>query len=115
MQVLGIIGKMLPGPWMSNIYTYLKTQKDPIDTMNIVKGVIENLKVLTEASQIILLFEKDFFGSPLPKKDIDYLLISVLNELFFREVITACGRFKQAFMKNHSSRERFLLSQYYYR
>lgn len=36
--------------------------------MIIVKGAIENLKVLTEDPMIILFSKKEYFGSPLPKK-----------------------------------------------
>lgn len=61
LQVLGIIGKMLSGPWMSAYYTDLSKQKDTIDTMIIVKGVIEKIKVLTEAPMSILSSENDFF------------------------------------------------------
>lgn len=43
--------------------------------MIIVKGAIENLKVLTENPMIILVSKKEYFGSLLPKKVIESLLI----------------------------------------
>lgn len=64
---------------MSTFYINVNTSKDPIDTMNIVKGVIENLKVLSEATIDILFFNKDFFGGTLLKKDRDSLLIPPAN------------------------------------
>lgn len=55
MQVLEIIGNMLSGPWTSVFYNDLAKQNVHIDTMNIVKGVIENRKILPEAPMNILL------------------------------------------------------------
>lgn len=55
MQVQGIIGKMLSRPWTSVFYSDLAKQNGHTDTMNIVKVVIENRKVLPEAPMNILL------------------------------------------------------------
>lgn len=66
LQVLGIIGKLFSGPWMSTFYTSLETQNDPIDTMNIVKGVIDKVKVLSEDPTSIFSCVEDFFGIPIP-------------------------------------------------
>lgn len=90
LQVLGIMGKMLSGPWMSTFYTDLNTQKHPIDTMQTVKDVIANLKIQLQAPMDILLAQKDFFGKILPAKDIEYLLISPPNITLFAKMITAC-------------------------
>lgn len=64
-------------------------QKDLINIINIVKGVIENMKVLTKTPMNILLSEKDF-GTPLTKKDNKSLLIPSSNEILFHDMITAC-------------------------
>lgn len=54
LQVLGIIGMMLSGSWMSKFYTDLKTEKDPVNTIQIVKGVISNLKIFQYPMHILL-------------------------------------------------------------
>lgn len=53
---------------MNVFYSDLAEQKGRIDTMNIVKAVIEDTKVIPEALMNILLSEKDFFGTQLTKK-----------------------------------------------
>lgn len=70
---------------MNVFYSDLAEQKGRIDTMNIVKAVIEDTKVIPEALMNILLSEKDFFGTQLTKKGNDSVLTPPSNELLFRD------------------------------
>ena len=44
MQVLGLFGKLLSGPWMKKFYTSATEQTDHIDGINIVRNVVSVLK-----------------------------------------------------------------------
>ena len=43
-QVLGLLGKLLSGPWMSRFYTSVDTQVSHIDVICIVKDVLTTVK-----------------------------------------------------------------------
>lgn len=59
LQVLGLVGKLFSGPWMKTFYTDLSATQDPVNTITVVKSVLQNLKnfEFCDFSQI----EKDFF------------------------------------------------------
>ena len=51
MQVLGLIGKLLTGPWMKAFYTSATNQIDHVDGILVVKDVILKVK---EQNEILL-------------------------------------------------------------
>ena len=49
MQVLGLIGKLLTGPWMQKFYTSASDQVDHIHGISVVKEVVAKLKEMEES------------------------------------------------------------------
>lgn len=89
LQVLGIMGKTLSGPWMNMFYTDLAKEQSPINTMKIVKDVIENLKKFDDP-QNILVAERDFFDNTLPREETEKLMVTPNNQILFNQMMTAC-------------------------
>lgn len=71
MQVLGIIGKKLLGLLIRAFYTDFWKKAYPVDTRNIVKEVIEHIKLIT-AAPICILSSENGFGNPCKKMSILY-------------------------------------------
>lgn len=118
LQILGILGKMLSGPWMNKFYTNLKECKNPIDTMAMVKNVIEELKKKMEDSKAILLAEKDFFGDVLPAAAKE-IMVAPTNRQLFQDMMTAClkgtvsvleRQYRQSFLTVETTTESVLSS-----
>lgn len=61
LQVLGVIGKLLSGPWMRAFYTSLKDQYTFTDGIQIVEGVVDQLKILVQDPMKVLERTIDFF------------------------------------------------------
>ena len=74
MQVLGLLGKFLTGPWMKLFYTSAANQTDHVDGITMIKKVVQTLKDLTETTDVILSSITDFFGKRL---DEDPILIAL--------------------------------------
>lgn len=53
LQVLGIVGKRFSGPWMKTFYTDLNKSQSPINTMHIVKDVIQNLSQFVDSTNML--------------------------------------------------------------
>ncbi len=66
-RLLGLIGKLLTGPWMARFYTSLDTQVNHIDGIGIVKNVVTVLKQYVESPHTVLTTMTDFFGNVLQK------------------------------------------------
>lgn len=81
MKVLGLIGKMLTGPWMSTFYTSADTEIDHIQGINIVKGVISEIRACGEEPLLILTRADDFLGNSLDTE----------NDLTLKELRTEPG------------------------
>ena len=93
MQVLGLIGKLLTGPWMKAFYTSATNQIDHIDGIVVVKDVILKLKEQNEIPLGILTRPDDFFGNLL-NEGVDTTLKKLreppLDEEQFRDMIKGC-------------------------
>ena len=62
LQVLGIIGKHLTGPWMTKFYTAADSDISHVDAIELVKQVIASLKEMLQDPLQILSSTKDFLG-----------------------------------------------------
>jgi hypothetical protein len=69
MQVLGLFGKLLSGPWMKKFYTSATEQTDHIDGMNIVRNVVSVLKERKKDPVSLFSCDTDFFADKLDKDD----------------------------------------------
>ena len=70
--VLGLLGKLLSGPWMTMFYVAPEDQMNHIDGITVVKDVIAQLKAATsleECSAPLLTRDTDFLGQKLPEDD----------------------------------------------
>ena len=74
MRALGIIGKMVTGPWMHELYTNACIAN--LDSINYIQMCLENLNALKESPLMMLQAKTDTFGVAL---DVDS--DAVLNEL----------------------------------
>ena len=68
-KVLGLIGKLLSGPWMTKFYTSKDDQFSHVDGILVVKQVIEVIKEFAEHPLNTLTTATDFFGNVLPTED----------------------------------------------
>ena len=70
LQVLGLLGKLLTGPWMSSFYTSNENEINHVEGIRTVQQVIERLQRQAEDPEGILKSDVDFFGKKLdPEKD----------------------------------------------
>ena len=74
LHALGIIGKMVTGPWMHELYTNAGISN--LDSINYIKMCLENLNALKESPLMMLQAKTDTFGVSL-----DVGSDAVLNEL----------------------------------
>ena len=72
LRALGIIGKMVTGPWIHELYT----NAGILDSVNYITMCLENLNALKESPLMVLQAKTDTFGVSL---DVDS--DAVLNEL----------------------------------
>ena len=63
MRVLGLIGKLLSGAWMTMFYTSQEEQVSHMEGITIVKGVLETAKVYLAKPECMLTTKTDFFGN----------------------------------------------------
>ena len=85
LQILGILGKTLTGPWMKRFYTSSENEINHIDGIDIVKSVVDNLKKMLKDPCSILTTSTDLFGDALV---IDSMLVQL-------RAIPATTNFKQ--------------------
>lgn len=67
MQVLGIIGKFLSGPWMKKFYRSATDQINHIAGISLVKKIVERLNMETENDPLEI--PTDFFNETLDVSD----------------------------------------------
>ena len=60
LRALGIIGKMVTGPWMHELYT--NSGISNLDSINYIKMCLENLNALKENPLMMLQANTDTFG-----------------------------------------------------
>ena len=94
MQVLGLLGKILTGPWMHKFYTNADSEIDHIQGISLVRNVIDALKIYMEDPLAILNCQTDLFGDSLIDTDCTLQKLRVQpspsNKEFLSEMIVAC-------------------------
>ena len=94
MQVLGLLGKTLTGPWMKKFYTSAESQIDHVEGISIVRDVIEELERCAKDPMSLLDRNTDFFCQELDISDATLQKLrlhpSELNEALFAEMTVAC-------------------------
>ena len=91
MQVLGLIGKLLTGPWMTR-FTLVR-RASHLDGIEMVKDIVTSLKLAASNRQNILTQMKDFFGRELDETDVTLAALRaqpVDIALFYNLMISAC-------------------------
>ena len=76
LQVLGLLGKLLTGPWMTQFYASPLTQVQHIEGISIVKGIVNKLKKQRSTPLNLLTSTHDFFGKMLHEKEIYATLLT---------------------------------------
>ena len=69
MQVLGLLGKLLSGPWMKKFYTSAADQLHHIDGIEVVREVVDVLKEAHFDPVSVFSRKTDFFGDRLDEND----------------------------------------------
>lgn len=91
MQVLGLLGKLLTGPWMKKFYRAAVNQIDHVEAIYVVKEVVTRLK--EQRSPLDLLTQSnDFFGDALKDSDetLQKLRDPPKDEDLFKVMMEAC-------------------------
>lgn len=71
LQVLGLLGKLLTGPWIKLFYTSASEQINHLKGIKCVKFLLEKLKSVEKTPRITLSMDCDlFFGGELPEDQI---------------------------------------------
>ena len=68
-QVLGLVGKLLSGPWMTTMYTSAEKQINHVDCIDVVRNVISVIKEYDDHPMSVLTTKKDFFTKDLNTSD----------------------------------------------
>ena len=109
LQVIGLLGKLLTGPWMRVFYT-ADTNVDHVGAISKVVEVLEGLQRLKDSPMDVLSAEKDLFGEVLPASDCvlkkllgeapkDKDLFSVMMERCASKIIDVLqGQYKKYFV-----------------
>lgn len=92
MQVLGLIGKFLTGPWMTVFYTGVEEQLSHIDGIGVVKKVVATLEAVAANPQDVLVRSTDFFGRELATSDqtLKALRQKPADTSLFDKLMSAC-------------------------
>ncbi|XP_014674001.1 PREDICTED: uncharacterized protein LOC106814216 [Priapulus caudatus] len=92
MQVLGLTGKLLTGPWMQTFYTSAENSISHMDGVEIVKNVLSSLRDIASAPLNILQQTRDFFGGELKDDDLtlNKLMIQPPKTEMFSVMLAAC-------------------------
>ena len=69
MQVLGLVGKLLSGPWMMTMYTSAEKQINHVDCIDAVRKVISVMKEYADHPMSVLSTKTDFFTKDLNTSD----------------------------------------------
>ena len=67
--MLGLIGKLLSGPWMKMFYISADKQINHIESIAVIRIVVIDLKESCKNPLGILERDNDYFGNPLYKAD----------------------------------------------
>ena len=90
-QILGLIGKILSGPWMRRFYTSTTTQISHVDGISVVKQVLARVKACCSSPQETLTMKTDFFGDELtPDNRLMKLQQKPIDEDLFMAMMKNC-------------------------
>ena len=93
LQVLGLLGKKLTGPWMTKFYTSASPENelDHVEGIRVVRVVIENARRLLQEPMQLLSTSHDLFGDELNLDDTTLQsLINLTPHNKFPEAVSAC-------------------------
>lgn len=92
MQVLGLLGKLLTGPWMQQFYTGAQDELSHIDGIAIVRKVVSTVKDAAANPQATLLRQTDFFGRHLDEDDLTLAALRLEPEdmALFAKMMASC-------------------------
>ncbi|KAK2140230.1 hypothetical protein LSH36_1428g00005 [Paralvinella palmiformis] len=92
MSVLGLIGKLLSGPWMTKFYTAPEKQVSHVEGITIVRDVLKTLKAYVANPELVLTTKTDFFRNPLDMADPTLMKLQQCpdSEMLFFKMVKAC-------------------------
>ncbi|KAK2170436.1 hypothetical protein LSH36_3g30075 [Paralvinella palmiformis] len=92
MSVLGLIGKLLSGPWMTKFYTAPEKQVSHVEGITIVRDVLKTLKAYVANPELVLTTKTDFFRNPLDMADPTLMKLQQCpdSEMMFFKMVKAC-------------------------
>ena len=90
LQVLGLIGKYLTGPWMKKFYTDANSQISHTDGIIQVKNVIQEIHKFKQDPEKILNCRKDFFGSEVQMDNTLHQLQQIPVSPLFSTMMSSC-------------------------
>ena len=90
-QVLGLLGKLLTGPWMSKFYKGADSGVTYTEGIGIIKYVLAKVEDTLHDPGLTLSTTHDFFGGELPKtRDVEVLQVEAVDKNLFLEMMEAC-------------------------
>lgn len=91
MQVMGLLGKLLTGPWMRKFYRSAEDQIDHVEGISIVRKVVRKLKEQTDPLEL-LKWRDDIFDDRLDATDTTLQVLRNPPKLpeLFKEFMNAC-------------------------
>lgn len=94
MQVLGLFGKLLTGPWMTKFYTGADDHTDYIQGIELIKHTVQNLKDQLHSPVEFLTRTTDLFGNQLDASDkiLEKLQEPPKDPVMFNQMTEACLR-----------------------
>ena len=78
MQVLGLFGKLLSGPWVHSFYTSLESEISHADAISEIRGVLQGLRERISDPMSIFRMKAYFFGRELNSSDITLIALREL-------------------------------------
>ncbi len=94
MQVLGLLGKLLTGPWMTKFYIGADDQTDYIKGIEIIKETVQKLKDQLHSPAEFLTRTTDLFGNQLNASDkiLEKLQQPPKDTIMFTQIMESCLR-----------------------
>lgn len=90
-QTLGLVGKLLSGPWIRRFYTASTTEVSHVDGIGIVKDVLARVRACSVKPEETLTMRNDFFGEELKQDDeLARLQQSPIDSDLFRKMMEGC-------------------------
>ena len=92
-QCLGLLGKLLTGPWMTLFYMPANADINHVEGINVIKSVVlPHLKAALQSPLSVLNFTNDFFDKPLDFNDmiLSSLMKAPSNAEMFEQMVQVC-------------------------